>query len=58
MIHVQRQRKAGKEKKRIQMSRSYFREMKLRHSRVNAIIPDSNKLVLVHISFSTEETEK
>lgn len=40
------------------MSYSYFREVKFRHSRVNAIILDSNKLVLVHVSFSTMETEE
>lgn len=50
--------KAGREKKGIKMSCSYFREVKLRHSRVNAIILGGNKLALVHISFSTMETEE
>lgn len=57
MIRVQRQMKSGKEKG-MQMSCSYFREVKLRHSRVNAIILGSNKLALGHISFSTMETEE
>lgn len=57
MIHVQRQMKAGREKG-IKMSCYYFREVKLRHSRVNAIILGSSKLALVHVSFSTMETEE
>lgn len=32
MIHVQKQMKAMKEKKGVQMSCSYFREVKLKHS--------------------------
>lgn len=57
MIHVQRQMKAGKEKG-MQTWCSYFREVKLRLSRVRARVPGSKKLILMHTSFSKEETEE
>ena len=57
MIHVQREMKAGKEKW-MQTSCLCFRQVKLRHSRVAARVPGSKKAILMHTSFSKEETEE